>query len=195
VTMFNPSEIKGVSLFLDLARALPQHRFAAVAGWSTRQEDLDRVRAQRNVTVLPPGRDITPVLDRTSVLLAPSLWAESPGLAVSESMLRGVPSVVSAVGSLPEAKRGVEYVVPVDQIEEYTEVEDSRGVMVPVIPRQRDEIVERWARTVDGLLSDRERWHDVAQASHAAAIAQRASDAAESTLLAAVENVLETAAR
>jgi glycosyltransferase involved in cell wall biosynthesis len=158
VTMLNPSEIKGVSLFLDLARALPQHRFAAVPGWSTRQEDLDRVRAQPNVTVLPPGRDITPVLDRTSVLLAPSLWSESPGLAVSESMLRGVPSVVSAVGSLPEAKRGVEYVVPVDQIEEYTEVEDTRGVMVPVIPRQREEVVE-------------------------------------STLVAAVDSVLETAAR
>jgi hypothetical protein len=80
--------------------------------------------------------------------------------------------------------------VPVDQIEEYTEIEDSRGVMVPVIPTQRQEIVERWAGAVDRLIRDRDRWEQVAQASHAAAMAQREADGAESSLLAAVDGVL-----
>ncbi len=35
ITMVNPSAIKGIAIFLELARALPAERFAAVPTWAT----------------------------------------------------------------------------------------------------------------------------------------------------------------
>jgi glycosyltransferase involved in cell wall biosynthesis len=189
VTLVNPSEIKGISLFLELARRLPRHRFAAVPGWSTTDDDLRRLRDQPNVTLVRPGRDIARVLDKTSVLVAPSLWQESPGLAVTEAMLRSIPTVVSAVGSLPEVKRGVEYVLPVRGIEEYTGGEDGQGVAVPVIPEQDPETVETWATVVDRLMTERDHWEQIAQASHTAALVH-AEAAAGSSLVGLIGELL-----
>jgi glycosyltransferase involved in cell wall biosynthesis len=189
VTLVNPSAIKGLSLFLEIARCLPRHRFAAVPGWSTTDDDLRRLRELPNVTLVRPGRDIAKVLDTTSVLVAPALWQESPGLVVTEAMLRSIPTVVSAVGSLPEVKRGVEYVLPVQGIEEYTGREDGWGVAVPVIPEQDPATVEAWATVVDRLVTERDHWEQVAQASHAAALVH-AETAAGSSLVGLVEELL-----
>jgi coenzyme PQQ synthesis protein D (PqqD)/glycosyl transferase family 1 len=193
VTLVNPSEIKGITLFLEVARRLPDRRFAAVPSWSTTEDDLRRLRSEPNVTILRPNRDVAAVLDRTAVLLVPSLWQESPGLLVSEAMLRSVPTVVSATGSLPEIKMGVEHTLWVNAIEEYTGLEDGRGVAVPVIPRQDDSIIERWTATVARLTSDRDHWEQVARASYAAA-QRRLQEVAGSSLVEPVGALLQPAA-
>lgn len=193
VTLVNPSEIKGIGLFLEVARRLSDRRFAAVPGWSTTEADLAALRAQPNVAILRPDRDVASILDRTAVLLVPSLWQESPGLLVAESMLRSVPSVVSATGSLPEVKLGVEYTLWVNAIEEYTGLEDGRGVAVPVIPEQDEAVVERWTATVERLTSDRDHWEQLAQASHAAA-QRRLAELSASSLVEPVAALLERGA-
>lgn len=190
VTLVNPSEIKGISVFLGLARKLPERRFAAVPGWSTTEDDLARLRDQPNVTLLRPGRDIAAVLESTSVLVTPSLWPESPGLLVTEAMLRSIPTVVSAVGSLPEVKMGVEHTLPVNPIEEYTGLEDGRGVAVPVIPAQDEATIDAWAQVVERLMSDRDHWERVAYASHAVALTQ-AEQARESSLQGPLQAMLD----
>jgi len=181
VTLVNPSEIKGISVFLGLADKLPHRRFAAVPGWSTTEDDLARLRERPNVTLLRPSRDIATVLESTSVLLNPALWPESPGLLVAEAMLRSIPTAVSIVGALPEVKLGTDHLLPVSPIEEYTGGEDGRGVAVPVIPSQKPETIDAWADVVERLMSDRDHWERVAHASHAAALTQ--AEAAEASSL------------
>ena len=49
----------------------------------------------------------------TPVLLVPSLWPETFGYVAPEAMLRGIPVLASNIGGLPEAKLGVDYLLPV----------------------------------------------------------------------------------
>src|SRR6266545_830340 len=104
VTLINPCAVKGISIFLELARSLPQVRFAAVPTWGTTPDDREALAAQPNVTLLPPADDVDRIYEKTRVLLMPSLWEEAFGVTAVEAMLRGIPVLASAVGGLPEAK-------------------------------------------------------------------------------------------
>jgi glycosyltransferase involved in cell wall biosynthesis len=113
VTMINPCELKGVSIFIELAREFPDIEFAAVPTWGASQELIDRLQELSNMRILEPADDIEEILVQTRILVAPSLWPETFGLVVPEAMLRGIPVLASNSGGLPEAKLGVDYVLPV----------------------------------------------------------------------------------
>ena len=113
VTMINPCELKGVSIFIGLAREFPDVEFAAVPTWGADQDLIDRLRELPNVRILKAANDIEEILGQTRILLVPSLWPETFGYVVPEAMLRGIPVLASDIGGLPEAKLGVDYVLPV----------------------------------------------------------------------------------
>ncbi|MGE5568259.1 MAG: glycosyltransferase family 4 protein [Rhodospirillales bacterium] len=167
VTLINPCQIKGISIFLALAELFPQVAFAAVPGWGTTTADRQALAALPNVVLLPNCRDIEEVLARTRVLLMPSLWYEGFGLIVMEAMLRGVPVVASDFGGLQEAKAGTGYVVPVRPIERFEPVFDERGLPKPVVAGQD---ITPWAEALQTLLTDRGAYEREAAASREAAL-------------------------
>jgi glycosyltransferase involved in cell wall biosynthesis len=152
VTMINPCAVKGISIFLPLARKFPQRLFAALAGWGTTAADRRALEAEANITVLRNCRYIDEVLAGTRVLLMPSLWSEGFGLIVVEAMLRGIPVVASDAGGLVEAKLGTGYVIPVQPIEKYDAVFDDQGLPRPVLPAQN---LAPWGEALEQLLCDR----------------------------------------
>jgi amino acid adenylation domain-containing protein len=151
VTMINPCAVKGISIFLALARSLPEVRFAAVPTWGTTPADLEALTALPNVTLLDPVDDVDRIYEQTRVLLMPSLWQEAFGVTAVEAMLRGLPVLASDAGGLPEAKLGTDFVLPVRPIERFTDRRDANEVAEPEVPEQD---VGPWREALLRLLSD-----------------------------------------
>jgi glycosyltransferase involved in cell wall biosynthesis len=151
VLMVNPCAVKGSSIFAETARALPLLPFAALPGWGTTASDRAMLSAISNMTLLEPVRQISEVLERTRLLLMPSLWFEGFGLIVMEALLRGIPVVSSDSGGLLEAKHGTGYVLPVEPIREYLSTADEVHMPSPVVPAQS---VRQWISAVRELLGD-----------------------------------------
>lgn len=174
VTLINPCLFKGLSIFVALARALPRVQFAAVPTWGSTRDDIRQLSELPNVTLLAASDNIVEVLRQTRVLLFPSLWAEAHGMTIIEAMLHGIPVVASAVGGIPEAKLGVDHLVPVIPITNFTGELDERMLPVPVIEKQD---MLAWINTVAQLTSDRAAYVRLSSASRQAAMAFHSSQA------------------
>ncbi|MEA2602871.1 MAG: hypothetical protein QOF89_3863 [Acidobacteriota bacterium] len=167
VTLINPCAVKGISIFLELARHFPDVAFAAVPTWGTTREDRTALAALPNVCLLPPAAAIDEIFAQTRVLLAPSLWGEAFGQVAIEAMLRAIPVLASNAGGLPEAKLGVDYVLPVRPIERYEERFDERKIPVPVVPAQG---LAPWEEALRRVLGDRELYGRLSRDSRRAAL-------------------------
>lgn len=164
--MINPCTVKGLPVFLELARRFPHLRFAALNGWGTTQADRSAIARLPNVELLANVPDIEEVLRRTRLLLMPSLWYEGFGLIAMEAMLRGIPVIASDSGGLAEAKSGTGYVVPVRPVERYEPVFDDTGMPRAVAPEQD---IDPWARALETLTTNEAAWREEAVRSKAVA--------------------------
>ena len=165
VTLVNPCAVKGISIFLALAEQMPEVRFAAVPTWGTNEADRHALARHSNIEMLPPADDIDKILGRTRVLLVPSLWAEARSRIVVEAMLRGIPVIAANVGGIPEAKLGVDYLLPVRPIEKYQERVDEQMVPVAEVPEQE---IGPWRHALNRLVSDREHYQRLSEDSRSA---------------------------
>ncbi len=167
VSMVNPCAVKGISIFLALAERMPQVQFAAVPIWGTNAEDLAALRRHANITVLEPVENIDELLRRTRILLVPSLWAEARSRMIPEAMLRGVPVLASNIGGIPEAKLGVDYLLPVNPITRYKPAVDENMVPVAEVPEQD---AGPWQAALERLTTDAAHYRELSAASRAAAL-------------------------
>jgi hypothetical protein len=151
IAIINPCAVKGISIFEELARQLPQHEFGAVPTWGTSAKDRLRLAELKNITVLEPSENIDDIFSRVRVLLVPSLWDEAFGQVAVEAMLRGIPAITSNVGGLPEASLGVARIIPAQRIEQYEKAFDELYMPVPCLPPQS---IEPWKEAVLELASD-----------------------------------------
>jgi glycosyltransferase involved in cell wall biosynthesis len=101
VLFVKPQFVKGLQVFLEVARRMPDTRFV-VAG-KTRSRVRRALGALPNVEMLGWVQDMNEAYARARVLLAPSIWPEPFGRVFVEAGARGIPSVGSARGGIPEA--------------------------------------------------------------------------------------------
>jgi len=167
VTMINPSSIKGIAIFLELARRLPNVQFAGVCTWATTAADRLQMEQLPNVRMLDPDENIDSILAQTRVVLVPSLWGEAFGMIVVDAMVRGIPVLASNVGGLPESKLGIDYVLPVAPIEIYEDRRDDRLLKTPIVPPQD---IRPWLAALTRLVCEREHYKDLSLASREAAL-------------------------
>ncbi|MCX7602442.1 MAG: glycosyltransferase family 4 protein [Bryobacteraceae bacterium] len=172
VLMINPCVVKGISIFLELARHFPDIPFDALRGWGTTPEDEAELSRLPNVSLLGAVGRIEEFLGRGSILLMPSLWYEGFGLIVMEAMLRGIPVVSSDSGGLLEAKCGTGFVIPVKPPECYRMEFDAAHMPRPVLPPQD---IRPWIAALRTLLEDEAEYRAESGRSRQAAAAFVAS--------------------
>lgn len=177
VLMVNPSVVKGIAIFLELAKRFPQVSFAGLTGWGTTKRDLAAMAELPNVTILDSVPHIDDVLSRSRLLLMPSLWLEGFGLIAMEAMLRGLPVIASNSGGLAEAMGRTDFVIPIRPVEKFEPVFDETHMPKPVEVAQD---IEPWAEALQGLLTNRDLYESEAERARKTAIAfvstLRASD-------------------
>ena len=159
VTMINPCLIKGLPIFLELAALFPEVPFAAVPTWGGDEAVICELSQLPNMTALEPADDVGAVLRGTRVLLAPSLIPETFGYVAVDAMLRGIPVLSGHLGGQPEAKLGVDYVLP---------VAPARRTATGYVAPAQD--VAPWRDSLRALLSDRDLYRRCALASRDAAL-------------------------
>lgn len=159
ITMINPCVEKGLDIFLALAAEFPELDFAAVPTWGAGEDVIRQLQAVPNVAVRPAVDDIDEIFGDTRILLAPSLWPETFGNVIIEAMLRGIPVIASDSGGIPEAKLGIDYMIPVH----LAEWRDGRYVS----PGQN---IRPWVKAVEALVKDAENYRRNSRESRKAAI-------------------------
>jgi glycosyltransferase involved in cell wall biosynthesis len=133
--------------------------FAAVPSWGSDGAVMHELSLLPNVTVLEPDDDIGTILRTARILLAPSLIPETFGYVVIDAMLRGIPVLAGDLGGQPEAKLGVDYVLP---------VAPARRLNSDYVAPYQDTVP--WCEALHRLLADGETYRRCAAASREAAL-------------------------
>lgn len=167
ITMVNPCLVKGITIFLGLAKALPHLQFAAVPMWGTTPEDLEALQLLPNMTILPARDNVDEIFAQSRVVLVPSVWAEARSRVVVEAMASGVPVLASNIGGIPEAKLGVPYLLPIRPIEHYRQELDQNLVPVADVPPQD---LTPWIDALTRIISDQKHWEEITRQSREAAL-------------------------
>lgn len=119
VTFINPTPEKGVTLFLTLAKLLPDIKFLLVESRWTAVKVSEKLNidwsALPNVEIMPRQKDMRRVYEKTKVLLFPSYWFEASGRVAIEALMNGIPVLASSHGGIGETLAGGGFLLDVPQ--------------------------------------------------------------------------------
>ena len=142
LTMINPSRVKGLPTFIEVARCLPAEKFLLVESWKLTDahfaELRQTLRQVPNVRLVRRVLDMRSIYAQTRLLLVPSIWEEGFGMVVVEAQSCRIPVVASARGGLPES------------------VGDG-GVLI-----QRYKDADAWVAVIQDLLGNRRNYDELA---------------------------------
>ena len=167
VLLMNACAVKGLPIFLELARRFPNIRFAALPGYGTTAADRDALGLVPNIELWRNERELDDIFCRTKIVVVPTLWMESFGMVVVDAMLRGIPVLAADHGALPEASLATATLLPVRPITGYGRELDDNLLPAPIVP---DQDAAPWVEALGALANDRSRWLEASRAARSAAI-------------------------
>lgn len=97
ITYIGSSYAKGVEIFIEIAKSLPNKKFLVAGSYHHKIKNLPNVKYQGWVN------DMREIYSKTRVLLIPSLWPEPFPRVALEAMINGIPCISTGQGGLKEA--------------------------------------------------------------------------------------------
>ena len=101
VLFVKPQYVKGLPIFIRIARRMPDTRFL-IAGKVGRHARM-KLKDLKNIECMGWVGDMRAAYARARVLLGPSIWPEPFGRIFIEAASNGIPSIASRRGGIPEA--------------------------------------------------------------------------------------------
>ncbi|WP_459808637.1 glycosyltransferase [Halopiger thermotolerans] len=102
VTLVNPrTKNKGLDIFLDISRQLPNVNFQIV-GDLYENSKKRAIRKLTNVEYLGYEKDMKKVYENTKLLLVPSKYQEGGPRIIPEAAVNGIPAIGSDLGGIPD---------------------------------------------------------------------------------------------
>ena len=112
ITLINPDVHKGLDIFKQIVKRLPEKKFL-VSGKEIRFDE-------GNVKVIKWTDDIKEIYSKTRLLLVPSIWPDPCPRVCIEAMANGIPFIVSNKGGLPEEAKDCGLVIEnINDIDEW----------------------------------------------------------------------------
>lgn len=107
ITMINHNKVKGVDVFFNIASQLKEKKFLLVGNWTeTDDEFLKNLSEHSNIKFIEPTDDMRSIYSVTSILLVPSLCAETFGRVITEAFFNGIPVLAYNSGALSQTMDG-----------------------------------------------------------------------------------------
>jgi len=97
ITYINPSYLKGIEIFHEIIKKLPQKKFIVVG------KGIEKLKNISNVTCFDWCDDVRDIYKKTSIVLFPSIWDEPFGRVSIEAGINGIPTIASNRGGLSES--------------------------------------------------------------------------------------------
>ena len=97
VVFIGDSKVKGLSLVEKIAAKIPETDFFLFGRNTLKEKRID------NIVYCTWQRDVLKIYKRAKLVIVPSLWQEAYGRVARESIILGIPVLVSNIGGLPEA--------------------------------------------------------------------------------------------
>lgn len=147
ITFVNPIPFKGLAVVLQVAALLPHRKFLFIEAWhrprAQRRELARELERLPNVIFRQRSTELGKIYQQTAVLFMPTQGPEGFGRVAIEACANGIPVVASRIGGIPEA------------------LGNSGLLLEPSDPPKR------WAETIEGLLSDPDRYSRLAAGARA----------------------------
>lgn len=138
IGFIKPLPHKGVDLFYEIARAMPDRQFVVLRGeW----QEIETIERLPNVEFVEPVDDIRDFYSRVRIVLMPSV-SEDAGTVAQECAANGIPCISSAVGGLRETNIGGRILDTRDVAEWVDAIVcfDDPSWVERVVPRMRGEV-------------------------------------------------------
>lgn len=93
ITYINLIERKGVNIFYKIVESMPERKFLAVKGWGDQI-----IKNYHNLTIIEPTDNIyNDVYKKTKLLISPTNYKESFGMAIAECCYLGIPVIANNI--------------------------------------------------------------------------------------------------
>ena len=136
IAFVGPTQLKGLATAVEVAARLPQRQFVFAESYhlsGAERKELDgQLTKLPNVSFRPRSPNLKDLYRETALLLMPSQVQEAFGRVVIEACANGIPVVAARIGGIPEAM-------------------GEAGALLGA-----SDPPERWAETIEEILSDPE---------------------------------------